>query len=281
MEYAASLQKIVAVHAENEMLTAGLAQEALMQGRTGIRDYIASRPIVAELEAIARAILFAQQTACALHIMHVSTGRGVRMVADARAQGYDISCETCPRYLVMTEEDVEAIGALALCAPPIRSRREQDELWRQIYRGTLPMVASGHSPASSQMKYGTNFFSVWRGISGGQTLLPLLLTAGYQRRHLNLSLIASMTSEYVARRFHVGPRKGSLLVGADADLTLVALQDSMILTAQDLFYRYPQSPYVGLTLHGRIVRTIVRGITVFLEGHIVSEPIGRLLQITA
>ena len=90
-----------------------------------MRDYLRSRPVVAELEAIERAILFAEETGCALHIVHVSTGRGVALVAEARARGVDVSCETCPHYLVLTEDDVERLGAVAKCAPPLRPRGEQ------------------------------------------------------------------------------------------------------------------------------------------------------------
>src|SRR5262249_56239457 len=104
------------------------AARAIAEGRTGVRDYLASRPIVAELEAIERAIRFAEETRCALHIVHVSTGRGVALVAAARARGVDVSCETCPHYLAFTEEDVEAVGALAKCAPPIRSPPERRHL---------------------------------------------------------------------------------------------------------------------------------------------------------
>src|SRR4029077_19159832 len=129
MARAAQLGRIVAIHAENDAITRALATRALAEGRTGIRDYLASRPIIAELEAISRAILFAEETGCALHIVHVSTGRGVALVAEARARGVNVSCETCPHYLVLTKEDVERIGPLAKCAPPIRMQAEQDALW--------------------------------------------------------------------------------------------------------------------------------------------------------
>src|SRR5690348_3238479 len=164
MARAAALGRIVAVHAENDTLTRELARRAVAAGRTGVRDYLASRPVIAELEAIQRAILFAEETGCALHIVHVSTGRGVALVAAAHARGVDVSCETCPHYLVFTEEDVEAIGALAKCAPPIRSAAERDQLWGYLTDGTLPMVASDHSPAPASMKSDPDFFRVWGGI---------------------------------------------------------------------------------------------------------------------
>ena len=277
MEQAARLGKIVAVHAENDEITTALAQQAQAQGRTGVRDYLDSRPVVAELEAIGRAIMFAEETGCALHIVHVSSGRGVCLVADARARGVDVSCETCTHYLVLTEEDVLELGAVAKCAPPIRSQAEQQALWQHLFAGTLPMVTSDHSPAPQALKGDANFFNVWGGISGCQSLLPLLLSEGYQRRHLPLEMIAAVTAEYAARRYQIFPRKGHVEVGADADLSLVSLSDRYTLNEQDLFYRHRQSPYIGRELQGRVVRTLLRGKTIFLDGKIVGPPRGQLL----
>lgn len=280
MARAARLDRIVAVHAENDTITRALAERALAEGRTGVRDYLASRPIIAELEAISRAILFAEETGCALHIVHVSTGRGVALVAEARARVVDVSCETCPHYLVFTEEDVETIGALAKCAPPIRSAAERDALWGYLADGTLPMVASDHSPAPASMKTGANFFRIWGGISGCQSLLQLLLTHGYEERDLPLATIVRATAEYPATRFRL-PNKGQVAVGADADLALVALHDESVLQAADLFYRHQHSPYVGRKLRGRVARTILRGQTIYRDGQIVSAPVGRLVTPSA
>ena len=276
MARAARLDRIVAVHAENDTITRALGERAIAAGRTGVRDYLASRPIIAEIEAISRAILFAQETGCALHIVHVSTGRGVALVAEVRARGVNVSCETCPHYLVFTEEDVEAIGALAKCAPPIRAAAECDALWGYLADGTLPMVASDHSPAPASMKTDANFFRIWGGISGCQSLLQLLLTHGHFERDLPLETIARSTSEYPAARFRL-PNKGRIAVGADADLALVVLSDETVLQSSDLFYRHQHSPYVGRKLRGRVARTLLRGVTTYRDGQIVSDPIGRLL----
>jgi allantoinase len=135
LESAAQLGLIVAVHAENDQITAALAERAITDGRTGVRDYLRSRPAIAELEAIQRAILMAEATGAALHIVHISTGAGVAAVVEAQARGVDVTCETCPHYLVFTEEDVERIGATAKCAPPIRGAAEVAALWGHIEHG--------------------------------------------------------------------------------------------------------------------------------------------------
>jgi allantoinase len=278
MAQAAQLGKIVAVHAEDERITSALAQRALTQGRTGARDFVASRPIIAELAAIERAILFAAETGCALHIVHVSSGRGVSMVAQARACDIDVSCETCPHYLVLTEEDLETLGGIAKCAPPLRSHTEQNELWRHVQAGNVDFIASDHSPAPLSMKCtANNFFQIWGGISGCQSLLSLLITEGYAQHNIPLHEISALTSFNVAQRYQLPPHKGQLAVNADADLVLIDLQQRHILQAEDLFYRHPHSPYIGMPLRGQIVRTFVRGITVFHNGQASQQPIGQLI----
>jgi len=277
MVRAASLGRIVAVHAENEAITGGLTRRAIAQGHVAARDYLASRPVVAEIEAIGRAILLAGETGCRLHIVHVSTGRGVALVAEARARGLDVSCETCPHYLVLDEEDLERLGAVAKCAPPLRPRAEQEALWGHIATGTLPMVASDHSPSPAELKAGDDYFRIWGGISGCQSTLQLLLTEGHARRRLPLASIARLVTGFPAGRFGLAPRKGRLAIGSDADIALVDLPATAVLAAADLRYRHQHSPYVGRTLRGRVARTMVRGQTVWRDGRIVSDPIGQLV----
>lgn len=277
MQCATQLGMIVALHAENDQITGGLARRAIAEGRTGVRDYLRSRPVVAELEAIERAILFAEETGCALHIVHVSSGAGVARVAAARQRGVDVTCETCAHYLALTEQDVDELGAVAKCAPPLRLHAEQDALWQHVFDGTLPMVTSDHSPAPASMKTAPNFFNVWGGISGCQSTLSVLLTDGHARRGLPLTTVAALLAENVARRFRL-PQKGRVAVGMDADLVLVDMAQQFTLASDDLFYRHQHSPYVGRTFSGRVARTLLRGMTVFQDGKIVSEPVGRLLR---
>jgi allantoinase len=281
MQRAAKLGLIVAVHAENDQITRGLAERAMREGRTGVRDYLDSRPMVAEEEAVERAIVFAQETGCRLHIVHGSfSGLSFSIELAREERDVDVSWETCPHYLVFSEVDVERIGALAKCAPPLRWETERESMWDILAEGHIPMVASDHSPAPPEMKTDRNFFKVWGGISGCQHLLPLMLTEGYHRRELPLERIVDLTSGYAARRFGIAPEKGGLVIGADADLALVDLSANYTVRAEDLFYRHKHSPYVGRTLRGRVVRTLVRGRTVYPDGQIVSAPIGRLLRPT-
>jgi allantoinase len=278
MARAARLGLPVAVHAESEALTSALSARALAAGRTTVRDYLASRPVLAELEAIQRALLFAGQTGCALHIVHVSSGAGVALVAEARARGVDVTCETCPHYLALTEDDVERIGAAAKCAPPIRGQADQGELWSRLLAGQIDLVASDHSPAPPELKgAGENFFALWGGIAGVQSTLGILLEEGHHRRGLALASVAGLTAGNVARRFGIAARKGQIAPGYDADLALVNLGDRAALRREDLLDRHRLSPYVGRPMGGRVLRTIRRGQTIFADGRAAEGAGGALV----
>jgi allantoinase len=272
---AARLGLPVAVHAENHELVNGLARRALEAGRPGIRgairDYLDSRPVMAEVEAIRRAALFADEAGAKLHIVHISSGRGVAAALEARARGVDISIETCAHYLYFTEEDMLRIGAVAKCAPPLREAAERKTLWRSVLRGDVDMVASDHSPAPPAMKQDPNFFRIWGGIAGVQSTLAVLLELAPVER------IAALTAANPARRFGIA-RKGGIAVGQDADFTLVDTGAEYTVTRQSLFQKHGLSPYAGSTFRGIVRRTVVRGETVFADGKIVGAPKGRMVR---
>jgi allantoinase len=276
MQRAAALGLPVAVHAENDVLTSALAATSVAAGQATARDYLASRPAIAEIEAIARAVLLAEETGCALHVVHVSTGRGIAQIAAARARGIDVTAETCPHYLVFDEEDVQRLGAIAKCAPPLRPRCEVDQLWQTLARGDIQVVASDHSPAPAGMKSGDDFFRVWGGISGCQSLLTSLLSAGHIDREIPIASLAFLTAAGPARRFRM-VTKGHIAPGYDADFVLVDLRESFTLRADHLQYRHKHSPFVGMTFTSRPRRTILRGQTVAIDGTVVGTPHGRLV----
>jgi len=265
MKRVAAFGSVVAVHAESEAMTQQLTQQCLASRRTSIRDYLDSRPVAAELDAIRRAIDLAGETQCALHIVHVSCGEGVALVVEAKRQGVNVTCETCPHYLVLTAQDVERLGAVAKCAPPLRPASVQKELWQHLLAGRVTTIGSDHSPSPPEMKRAApedegDFFKLWGGIAGGQHTLELLLT--HHPSHA-LPLLAQVTSFNVAKRFRLRPAKGAIAIGADADLALVDLNREGIIRREDLLDRHRLSPYVGRPLKGRVVRTILRGRTAY------------------
>jgi allantoinase len=203
-----------------------------------------------------------------VHIVHVSSGEGVALVADAQARGVDATCETCPHYLTLTEDDLETLGTRAKCAPPLRTRDEREALWQHLAAGRIRLVASDHSPCPPAMKEGA-FTDAWGGIAGCQSLLGLVL------ERLPPAAAAAVTSANVATRFALP--KARLEPGADADLVLIDLRERH---APELLDRHRLSPFAGRPLKGRVVRTLVRGTTVYRDGRIVAEPLGRLLTPT-
>ena len=246
MAECARLGKLVAVHAENDALTARPAGSSA-------RAFMASRPVVAEVEAIGRAIAFAEDTGCPLHIVHVSSARGVELVAEARTRGVDVTCETCPHYLWLSQHDVETLGAVAKCAPPVRPDAERERLWQLVAGGAVDMLTSDHSPSPPALKAGP-FADAWGGIASCQTTLTLLLSEG----NLALEHAARLTAGGAAKRFGL-PRKGRIEVGADADLALVDLDAEHLLGADELEYRHKLSPWIGRRLRARVTRTLLRG----------------------
>jgi allantoinase len=273
MQIAARLGLPVAVHAENDGMTAALGAAARAAGRTSVRDYLDSRPIAAEAEAISRALLFAEQTGCSLHVVHTSSARGVGLIRRAVAAGLcDASCETCPHYLLLSEKDVVETGARAKCSPPLRPEEERAKLVAEVRAGRVDTIGSDHSPSPPAMKAAADFFSAWGGISGVQTTLRALLTLD-----LPFPLIAGLLSDNVARRFRL-PGKGGIRIGGDADIALVDLTVTEPLTEGELLDRHRLSPYVGRGLRGRVRQTLVRGRTVFQGTTIVGAPEGRLLR---
>jgi allantoinase len=271
MSRVAPLGLPVAVHAENDTITRELAARALAAGRRSVRDYLDSRPAIAETEAIARAIELASVTGCPLHIVHVSTGRGAALVAEAAARGVDVTCEVTAHHLVLTEEDAERLGSVAKCAPPLRPAAETDALWEALGDGRVSFVVSDHSPASPEDRAGDPF-SAWGGIAGCQSTLELLLTED----RLSLPELARAFATAAARRFRLAG-KGALEVGGDGDVVLVGLDDPRVLEAAELRYRHRLSPYLGRTLTARVTATILRGQTIYRDGRLVGDPRGRLV----
>lgn len=273
MGEAARLGLPVAVHAESDVRTAELAAAARAAGRTEVRDYLASRPIAAETEAVGRAIALAEATGCALHVVHVSSAAGVALVAEARARGVDVTCETCPHYLLLDAGDAERLGAVAKCAPPLRPADEVAALWSRVRAGDVDLIATDHSPAPPDLKDADDFFFVWGGIAGAQTLLTTMLDGG-----LDATALARLLAAAPAARTGLAPAKGAIEAGADADLVLVDPGARWTLERELLLDRHRLSPFAGRTFTGRPVRTILRGATVAVDGRLVGAPRGRLVR---
>lgn len=262
------------LHAESDRITADLAARARALGRAGVRDYLDSRPPVAETEAIARAIELAAVTGCPLHIVHVSTARGVELVRAARARGVDVTCEVTAHHLILTEADAIALGAVAKCAPPLRPAAEVDALWRLLAADKTLFVVSDHSPAPPELKRGDDHFAVWGGIAGLQSTVEAVLT---ELPGTDLGIAPRALAGAAAERFRIDA-KGALEPGNDGDLTLVAVGPPRTLARAELLDRHRFSPYVGRVLRAQVRTTMLRGHVVYRDGQLLGPPRGTLIK---
>lgn len=271
MKEIASLGSLLAVHAESTVICDQLAADKQKQGKTTARDFVESRPIISEIEAVRRIISYAEATGCKVHVVHASSKKVVDVIQAAKERGVDITVETCGHYLALTVEDFEEKGGLAKCCPPLRDENEVEDLWAAVANGEINVIASDHSPAPASMKTITdNYFEGWGGISGAQSTLNIMLTEGYFKRNLPLEKIVALTATNPAKLFGL-ENKGTIAAGYDADIAIVNLEESFELKNEDLFYRHQHSPYVGMTFKGKVKTTIVNGEVVFENDKIVSE----------
>jgi allantoinase len=268
MKRIADLDSILLVHAEDP------AKLSEPKGTTA-RDFLDSRPWEAELSAVHDAIAWAREAGCRLHVVHVSWVPSAALIQVARENGGDVSGETCPHYLLYSEDDLEKMGGLGKCAPPFRSAGSLEAMWTSLADGWLQMVVSDHSPSTLALKQGENFLRIWGGISGCQSTRQLLLA----QNRLELPVIAAVTSTNVANRFGL-KHKGHIAPGFDADLWLVDLSHTDVVRREDLLYRNPFSAHEGQPIRGRTVRTLVRGQTVFAEDRPVAGLSARLVTRT-
>lgn len=273
MKQAAQFGLPVATHAENESMIASLVAAAKAAGKTAARDYLASRPIAAEVAAIREACDIAGETGCRLHVVHVSCGEGIDVIREAQRRGVDVTAETCPHYLAFNEDDVVSLGAPAKCAPPVRSEKSRFDMIARVRRGEVDTLGTDHSPCPPPMKDKTDFFEVWGGIAGAQSFLPALWASG-----LLPSQIADLTALNPARRFGLSERKGVIAPGMDADFVLVDTHKAQTLRAEDLLMRHAVSPYIGLEFPVSIRAVWLRGTPAWSQAEGRGPARGRLIR---
>lgn len=175
MHIAAEFGLPVAVHAESPAVIAAHQKVYPPPSPGSMADWLASRPVAAELAAIEMAIHCARDTGCALHIVHVSTAQGIALVSSAKKAGINVTAETCPHYLLLDTDAAIRIGPAAKCAPPLRGKESVEGLWRALVAGDIDTIGSDHSPSPPELKEGDDFFAMWGGIAGCQHGFPLLI----------------------------------------------------------------------------------------------------------
>jgi allantoinase len=258
---------MLGLHSENDaLLGAGLA-ETEGRGRTDPMAHADSRPPIVEVEAVSRAIFFAEYLGAWVHIVHMSTGDAADVVAKAKERGVRVTCETCPQYLALDHEDLRRLGSFARCAPAIRDRSDVERLWDRLADGTIDCITTDHCAFTleSRVRGKDNIFETPNGLPGIETLVPLVVSEARQRG-FDWGTIASWLATTPARLWLLDPRKGSIVPGADADVVLLDPARSWTVEGTKLHHTHKWTPFEGRELTGKVVRTLVRGRTVYEDG---------------
>ena len=269
---------LVLVHCENDSAVNHLIERHLAAGKTGPAYHASSRPPAVEAEATHRAIMLANLAGAPLCIAHVTSAGAARHVADARERDEPVAAETCPQYLVLDDSVYDPNGgfevAKFVCSPPIRAAEHRDVLWDALAAGSIQQVSSDHAPFhyENQKTMGRdNFTRIPNGLPGVETRLPLVFTGGVTTGRLSPQRFVEITATNPARIFGLYPRKGTLDVGADADLIVVDPEAEGEIDAAQLHSAVDYSPYQGLRVRGFPTWTVSRGEVIVEHG----EPVAR------
>ncbi|KAF0964727.1 amidohydrolase family protein [Rhodococcus sp. T7] len=271
MEHAAALGMLVMVHAENDDIVAGRTADLLRDGKRTFAWHGESRPPIAELEGVARGLVFSHETGCPIYFVHLTNPDCVALVRKAREQGIVAYSESCPHYLSLDHSAYRSPDAARfVMTPPLRSRADTDDMARRATIGQIDTVGSDHCGYTlSQRGDSSDFTRSSPGIPGVETLWPVLHTELCVSRGMPVEAAVRLVTTNPARLFGL-PKKGSLQVGMDADLTLFDPRERYTLDEAALHSGSGYSPWHGRELQGRVVRTISRGITVY-DGDIVGD----------
>jgi len=238
--------------------------------------YLASRPDEAELLAIRLMVRLCRQYNFRLHIVHLSTALALDELKAARDEGLPITVETCPHYLHFAAEAIPDGATLLKCAPPIRSKENQQHLWRGLRDGTIDMVVTDHSPCPPSMKREDSgrFDQAWGGIAGISLALSIIHTE-CRNRGFTLDHIARWMSSAPAALAGIKHRVGALEAGRDANFIIFDTNAEFTVTPDKLHYRHAISPYLNEKLRGVVKATYLRGQVVYREGSFAPGPSGR------
>lgn len=270
MDLIAGVGGIAMVHAENGLAIDFLEKKFISEGKVSIEWFERSRPKPVEYEAVFRAIQLAKLVDCPLYLVHQTTGEAVEIVRRAVEGGQLVIAETCPQYLLWTNDDLVAKGPAAILAPPYRTKWDQDELWRGIADGVVATIGSDHAPHDKGSL--DNVFNVPVGTPQVETMLPLMFDRGVNGGRLTLPRLVAALCENPARAFGLYPKKGSLDVGSDADVVILNPAAPYEIHSNRMHSSKPyENIYEGWTSFGVPVHTMQRGRDVLVEGKLLTH----------
>ncbi len=269
------------VHAENADAIAWITEKLELAGKTAPRHHADARPALAEREATHRAITLAEIVDVPMLVVHVSGGEAMDQIAAAQHKGLNIYAETCPQYLFLTAADLDLDGfegAKHICSPPPRDTASQESVWRGLKNGTFQIFSSDHAPfrfddPKGKKVHGENasFVHVPNGIPGVETRLPLLFSEGVGKGRITLNRFVALTSTNAAKLYGLYPRKGTIAVGSDADITIWDPEREVTITNDMLHHNVDYTPYEGRVVTGWPETVISRGETIVRDGELWAE----------
>src|SRR5438132_4179086 len=213
---------LIQVHAENDAIVEGMAQQLVDEGKRSLKFYGLARPPVAEAEAVGRGLLFSRATGSPVYFVHLSTPLPVDLISEARRSGVQAIAETCPHYLVLDESRYgQPDAARYVMTPPLRDLTSQAQLWDRLQRGLIHTIGSDHCGFSLAQREGVeDFTKISPGIPGVEPSLLLLYTFGVRQNRIDLPAMVRLLCANPATVFGLWPQKGDLQAGSDADLVL-------------------------------------------------------------
>jgi len=275
----------IMIHAENGGVIDELVKQAVADGKKDPIYHATTRPSTAEGEATARAIALAEMAEVPVYIVHLSASEALHAVREARDRGVPVYAETCPHYLLLTEEEMRAPGfdgAKYVVTPPLRPEGHGAELWRGIGSGDLQVMSTDHAPFLFRDRVEIakgDFSKVPTGLPGVETRIPLLHHFGVRGGHISLNRLVELTSTNPAKLFGLYPKKGEIAPGSDGDLVIFDPAKEFTISAETLVTNCDFSPYEGWTVEGWTDTVLLRGDVIVQDGKFVGKPgQGRFLK---
>ena len=266
---------ITVIHCEDYALIETATARLLAEGKSSLRYYAESRPVISEVVATQRAVAISEATGSPLYVVHLSSARALQVCAEAQSRGLPVYVETRPLYLHLTRERFhDEDGAKYVGQPPLRDQEDVDELWEGIREGIIQTVCTDHAPWSLAAKLDPahTITNLRPGVANLQTMLPMLYSEGVRTGRISLRRFVEVTSTNAAKLFGLYPQKGEIAVGSDADLVIFAPNLCMRITNDMLKSNSDYSAFEGWEVTGWPVITLRRGEIVFKDNEVLGEP---------
>ncbi len=273
---------LISCHAENERLIQLFTGRSQATGRTDPAAFVASRPPVVEAMSVAELAVMCAAVGTHVHIAHVSCAAALQALQGAQAAGLPMTGETCPHYLFFTAADMERHGPFAMIKPPLRTEADQSALWAGLLDGSLLAITTDHSPFTLAEKE-RGLDNIWQGAIGSpgvEALVPGVMTEALEGR-FPLETAVRLICSQPARLFNLFPERGTLQVGAIADMVIYDPRPVGVVDSSRWFTKAKviDRLYNGRKQRGAVRTTLVNGAVVFHAGQIVTDPgSGRFMQ---